>query len=191
MADTRTFKTYNFVTGAVDGTLAYDFGHPDLQPQKEVYETPRRQQKTGTKTQEWIKEDAREAAAPAVRRKAGLSPLSAMGFVCVVVLLALMLLAQIQLLDISSTTVELENQIEQLRDQRDKLTAEYETVFNLKDVEEYAVGVLGMQEPVDSQISYLTGVSAADRAVIITEESTNMFSQGLEDIVASVKAYFD
>lgn len=191
MADTRTFKTYNFVTGAVDGTLAYDFGHPDLQPQKEVYETPRRQKKTQPKTQEWIKEDVQIAEETAVRRKAGLSPLSAIGFVCAVLLLAMMLLAQIQLLDISSTTVELENQIQELRGQRDKLTAEYETVFNLKDVEEYAVGVLGMQEPVDSQISYLTGVSAEDKALIITPEETNMFSQGLEDIVASVKAYFD
>ena len=191
MADTRTFKTYNFVTGAVDGTLAYDFGHPDLHPQEEVYETPRRRQKIRPQTQEWIKEDVRQETETAARRQGALNPLAAMGFVCVVILLALMLLAQIQLLDISSTTVELENQIEQLQDRRDKLTAEYETVFNLKDVEEYAVGVLGMQEPVDGQISYLTGVSAADQAVIVTQEDTSMFSQGLADIVASVKAYFD
>ncbi len=191
MAETRTFKSYNFVTGAVDGTLAYDFGHPDLHPQKEVYETPRRAKKTRSQSQEWIKEDVQIGEETAVRRHSGLSALSAVGFLCAVILLAMMLLAQIQLLDIASTTVALETQIQELRDQRDKLTAEYETVFNLKDVEEYAVGVLGMQEPVDSQIGYLTGVSAEDKALIITEENTNMFSQGFEDIVASVKAYFN
>ncbi len=189
MADTKTFKSYNFVTGAVDGTLAYDFGNPKLYPQEEIYETPRRRQKT--ESQVWIKEDAQEEALPALRERAGLSPLSLIGSICVAVLIALMLLAQIQLLSISSATVELENQIAQLQEQQDKLAAEYETVFNMKDVEEYALGVLGMQEPEEEQIRYLTGVSAADQAVIISQENTRMFSRGMEDIVASVKAYFD
>ena len=35
MEDVRTFKTYNFVTGAVDGTMAYDFSNPLLYPEKE------------------------------------------------------------------------------------------------------------------------------------------------------------
>ena len=191
MAETRTFKTYNFVTGAVDGTLAYDFGNPELYPQREVYETPRRQKKPRTQSQEWIKEDVQTASETAVHHQVGLGAFTAVGFICAVVLLAMMLLAQIQLLDISSNTAALENQIEALQEERDRLTAEYETVFNLKDVEEYAIDVLGMQEPVDGQISYLTGVSAEDKALIITEESANMFAQGLEDIVASVKAYFD
>lgn len=189
MADTRTFKSYNFITGAVDGTLAYDFGNPKVFPQEEEYVSPRRARKP--QAQEWIKEDVREETRASAAEKSMLSPLSFIGCVCVVILLALMLLAQIQLMDISSATVELESQITELKTQRDKLTAEYETVFNLKEVEEYALSVLGMQDPVDSQISYLTGVSAADQAVIITPESANMFSQGLEDIVASVKAYFD
>lgn len=188
MADTKTFKSYNFVTGAVDGTLAYDFGHPKFYPQEEVYETPRRRQKT--ESQVWIKEDVREEAVPARRERAGVSPLAFMGSVCVAILVALILLAQIQLLSISSATVELENQISQLQEQKEKLTAEYETVFNMKDVEEYALSVLGMQEPKDDQIRYLTGVSAADQAVIVTQENTSMFSRGMEDIVASVKAYF-
>lgn len=189
MADTKTFKSYNFVTGAVDGTLAYDFGNPRLYPQEEIYREPRRRQKT--ESQIWIREDVREEAVPAMQERAGMSPLALLGSICVAILISLMLLAQIQLLSISSATVELENQIVQLQEQQDKLTAEYETVFNLKDVEEYALGVLCMQEPEDSQIRYLTGVSAADQAVIVTQENTSMFSRGMEDIVASVKAYFE
>ena len=64
-------------------------------------------------------------------------------------------------------------------------------MFNLKDVEEYAVGVLGMQEPTDEQIYYLTGVSSADKAVIVTDDTGSMFALGMEDLLASVKAYFD
>lgn len=191
MSNTKKFNSYNFVTGAVDGTLAYDFGNPALHPQEEIYERP------GTRyeprQQEWIKEDYAEqtAAQTEVRSRQGVSPLAFLGSACVVVLLVLMLLAQIQLTSISDTSVALEQQIEQLETERDKLRVEYETVFNLKDVEEYAVGVLGMQEPCEDQIYYLTGVSSADKAVIITNENTDMFSLGLEDIVASVKSYFD
>ena len=188
MADTRTFKRYNYITGAVDGTLAYDFGNPKVFPRQEEYEKPRRARRP--QSQDWVREGVREET-QTIAAKPAVSPLTAIGYVCVVILLALMLLAQIQLLDIATATGELETQISELRSERDKLTAEYENVFTLKEVEEYAVSVLGMQEPVDSQIRYLTGVSAADRAIIITQENTNMFSQGVEDIVASVKAYFD
>jgi hypothetical protein len=45
-----------------------------------------------------------------------------------------------------------------------------------------------MQEPRDDQIYYLTNVNAGDKAVVITDETTDMFSLGLEDVVASFKA---
>lgn len=186
MTTTKTFKRYNVVTGAVDGTMAYDFANPDLYTQGEVYGESRRV--SLPRIREWTKENTKTSAA--VRTRTGIYPMTFIGTVLVVVLLALVLLAQIQMMTISSATVELENQIALLETQRDKLAEEYETVFNLKDVEEYALGVLGMQEPVDSQIQYLTGVSAADRAVIIRQENADMFSRGLQDILSSVKAYF-
>lgn len=186
MTTTKTFKRYNVVTGAVDGTMAYDFANPELYVQEEVYGG--RGRVAVPRVREWTKENTGTAAA--TRTHAGVYPLAFLGTVLVVILLALVLLAQIQMVAISSATVELESQIAQLETQRDKLTEEYEMVFNLKDVEEYALGVLGMQEPVDSQIQYLTGVSAADHAVIIRKENADMFSRGLEDIVSSVKAYF-
>lgn len=186
MSATKNFKSYNFVTGAVDGTLAYDFSSPAYYPPEELYETPKRPE---PREQEWIKEDVREKVQTAVRNKQGFSPLAMLGVMCVVVLLVLVLLAQIQLVNISRQSVELERQIADLEAERDKLTVEYETVFNLKDVEEYAIGVLGMQEPRDDQIYYLTNVSSADKAVILSG-SADFFSLGAEDLLASVKAYF-
>jgi cell division protein FtsL len=193
MNTTKTFNSYNFVTGAVDGTLAYDFSTPAVYPQEEVYESPRGrkpQARPQSQTQDWIKEDQeqREHTYADLRQKTGLQVLPFLGAVAVVALVVMLLLAQIQLVNLSDTAVSLEAQIEELKTQQDKLTVEYETVFNLKDVEEYATGVLGMQEPRDDQIYYLTNVNAGDKAVVITDENTNMFSLGLEDIVASFKA---
>jgi cell division protein FtsL len=197
MNTTKTFNSYNFVTGAVDGTLAYDFGSPQAMPQQQtyqeayedIYEAPRRQ--SVPQEQNWIKEDSevKTQAHVHAHHRSGLGVLPVLGAVCAAVLVVMVLLAQIQLVSISGTAVELEAQIEELKTQRDKLTVEYETVFNLKDVEEYATGVLGMQEPREDQIYYLTNVTSGDKAVVITDETTNMFSLGLEDIAGSLENY--
>ncbi len=193
MQDIKTFKTYNFVTGAVDGTLAYDFGEPGLYQDEAIYEEPLERPKRRRKAQsrEWIKEDVREEAREqAAVNGQGISILSVMGAIAAVVLLTMVLLAQIRLTDISDTAAGLERQISALETERDKLTVEYETIFNLKDVEEQAVNLLGMQEPDNEQIFYLTGVASADRAVVITKNDADMFSLGLSDILSSIKAYF-
>lgn len=189
MSATRNFKSYNFVTGAVDGTLAYDFSSPAYFPQEEIYETPVK--KPEPRETIWVREDVREKVQTVVRSRQGFSPLAVAGVLCVVVLLVMTLLAQIQLVTISRSAATLESQISELEAERDKLTVEYETIFNLKAVEEYAVGVLGMQEPREDQIFYLTNVSSADKAVVVTNDDVaSMFSSGLDDLLASVKAYF-
>ena len=194
MQKVKKFNTYNFVTGAVDGTLAYDFSNPGLYQEEEAYELPQKRRpgrKGKTQAREWIKEDTRSKAE--VRAEArtgqGLSPLSVVGVLAVMMLLTMVLLAQIRLTSISDSAAQLEQQIAALELEKDKLTVEYETIFNLKDVEEYATEFLGMQEPDSEQIFYLTGVAAADKAVIVTQQQTDMFSLGLEDMLSSVRAY--
>lgn len=193
MSTTKTFKSYNFVTGAVDGTLAYDFSNPRFFPQEEeVYQrpAPRRQERE----REWVKENRREKvrASALVRNKQGFSPLAVIGVMGVVLLVVMSLLAQIQLVNISQKAVEMESQITALEAERDRLMVEYESVFNLKDVEEYAVGVLGMQEPRDDQVYYMSNVSSSDKAVVISSaDGADMLALGLEDILSSVKAYFN
>ena len=194
MAETRTFKRYNFVTGVVDGTLAYDFGNPAFYPEEEeayeVPEEPRRKPRANRREQVWVREEAQEEAQPAVRRALRFPVFTALGAAAAVVLFVMLLLAQVRLVSISDEAVEEEATISILKAEHDKLTVEYETIFNLKDVEEYAVGVLGMQEPQEDQIHYLSGVAAADKSVIITQEETDMLSLGLEDLLESVQEYF-
>ncbi len=194
MADVRTFKSYNFITGAVDGTQAYDFSYPGLYTDEEEYsvpeERPRRRQRL--QPREWVKESVRTRTRVRAEAKhaQGISVLSLLGAAVAVVLLTMMLLAQIRLTDISDTAARLESQIDQLELERDKLTVQYEKIFNLKDVETIAVEQLGMQEPMNEQIYYLTGVASADKAVVVTKDDADLFSMGLSDILNSIKAYF-
>lgn len=198
MKETRTFQSYNFVTGAVDGTLAYDFGNPRVFPEEQVYERPEPRKRPKLRPvpqeQEWIREDTAERiaeSAQAVRNRQGFSPAALLAAAAVTVILVMVLLAQVQLVNISDNAAAMERHISELETERDKLTVEYETIFNLKDVEEYAVGVLGMQEPGEDQIYYLSNVASTDKAVIITHNNTGTLSLGLEDLLSSLRAYFD
>lgn len=188
MSATVNFKSYNFVTGAVDGTLAYDFSSPAYYPE-EVYELPKREPKK-TREPVWVKENETVKAERRAYAGQGISPLTFLGSVAVIVVFVMMLLAQIRLVGISDRAVQMESQIAELKAERTRLTVEYETVFNLKDVEEYAVSVLGMQEPEDDQIYYLSNVSSADKAVIVQKEGTSIFSAGVQDLIDSFKSYF-
>ncbi len=188
MSTTKNFKRYNFVTGAVDGTLAYDFSNPMYFPEEEVYETP--QPEAPPRRKVWVREDAVEQAETAVRTKQGFSLLAVIGTLCVMAVLVLVLLAQIQLVGISQNAAQLESRISELQIEHAKLTMEYETVFNLKSVEEYAVGVLGMQEVQDDQIRYLTSVSSADKAVILETTDSRFADLGVDDLLTSLLAYF-
>lgn len=188
MSGTKNFKSYNFVTGAVDGTLAYDFSRPAYYPE-EVYEAPKRQP-VKTKEPVWVKEELKEKAQAVVRSRQGISLLALIGSLAVIVVLVMTLLAHIRLVGISQQSVELESQIAELKTEHTRLTVEYETIFNLKDVEEYAVSVLGMQEPRDDQIYYLSNVSSADKAVIVSQDGTDILSAGVQDLVDSFYSYF-
>ena len=194
----KTFQQINFVTGVVDGTLAYDFDSPGIFTEEETVAVPRRRRdrRQRLRQPEWVREEAYEQApaqeSAAVRSVDGLlTVVSAVGTVVAIALLMLVLLAKIQLVGISASALNYEKQISELESQNNRLTVRYEQVFNLKDVKETAIAELGMQEPHEDQIYYLTGVSSADKAVVITREDAGMFSLGLEDIMRSARSYLE
>ena len=193
MEEIRTFKRYNFVTGAVDGTLAYDFGSPAVQqPLPEPERRPRRRSSEPTHP-EWIREDEQEQTHQEevrhARRVHPMGILCSLGAVVTAVLLVMTLFAQIRLVTISKETVEIEAVIETKQAVNDRLRVEYESVFNLKDVEEYATNVLGMQEPCEDQIYYLTNVSSSDRAVVVEDSDDNIFAQGMQDLTSAIDGF--
>lgn len=194
----KTFQQINFVTGVVDGTLAYDFDVPGYFPEEEeeVVRAPRRRRGTRVREREWVREEPASEGRTALGEAADrfgivMRGIALVGSIAAVALLVLVLLAKIQLIGISSQALAYESQISELENQHSRLTVEYEQVFNLKDVKEAATGTLGMQEPREDQIYYLTGVSSADKAVVIKHEDAGMFSLGVEDILGSVREYIE
>ncbi len=194
----KTFQQINFVTGVVDGTLAYDFDAPGYFNQEEEVErvrVPKRRRHPLSREQEWVREEpkgAHAAESEAARQLSyAVNGAAVLGSVIAVALLLLVLMAKIQLIGISSTALNYEAQIAELENQHSRLTVQYEEIFNLKDVEETAINALGMQEARDDQIYYLNGVTSSDRAVVITRQDADMFSLGLGDVLASARDYLD
>lgn len=196
MENKKTFKSYNSVTGVVNGTLAYDFAPQyGYVPQERETERVEKRRVRVPRRQIWVREEPVEQTETFELADTGFSRVSvavaSIGAIAAIVLILMVLMAQIQLLTISTQAASLENRITVLEDEHDKLTVQYETIFNLKDVEEYATSVLGMQEPREDQIYYISGVSSADRAVMITNTDTFSFDFGFGDMVESVQSYLN
>ena len=170
---------------AVYGSLAYDFNNPALYPEEEYGSRTAPAPRTGTQEQTKVRTRARTVP----RTKQGIAPTALAGFFVAAFLLVIGVMAQIQLLDISATSVELQQQLEELEAEQTKLKIAYESAFNLTEIEEYATQSLGMQKPRADQIYYID-TSSPDRAEVIAETNTDSFVDKLSDLIAGIGAYF-
>lgn len=125
-----------------------------------------------------------------VKNSQALSPVAVIGLLCSAVLLVFMLMARIQFTKVSDEAVALEQQLSDLNVEQTRLLINYESVFNMTEIEDYATSVLGMQRPRNEQIYYLNS-SIPDKAVII-EENDNKKSptDRFLDLLASIGEYF-
>lgn len=137
-----------------------------------------------------------EKAAPKTRtaeRKAvrGVSVFSAAGFLLSAALVVLMLLSYVQLAEISGETTRLENEIIQLETDHAKLRVQYESAFNLTEVEEYATSAFGMSK-LTSENTNILNVNRADKAVILkSDESTGSSTvEATSEFLTSLMEYF-
>lgn len=169
---------------AVYGSLAYDFDNPELYP--EEYSSPL-ERTAPPQTRE------KTAAKPRVhthaRAKQGVSPTAILGMLAAAVLFVIAIMAQIQLFDISSQSVELQSRLSELETEQTKLQIAYESAFNLTEIEEYAITELGMQKPSANQIYYID-TSSPDRAVVVQDRSDDSFVNRVSDFLSGIGAYF-
>ena len=103
----------------------------------------------------------------------------------------LVLVGHIQLTVLSSDTVALKEELEELESQNVILTAQYERMFDLTTVRE-AAEAAGMSKPSSSQICYLD-ISGGDSAVVYQKEEDSVFDRVLAALnhgVYSVVEYF-
>ena len=170
--------------GAVYGSLAYDFNHPELY--QEEYSAPRTPAaKPRTETQTKVRTRARTA----VRTRQGISPMAILGCAVAAFLMIIAITAQITLFDVSGQNVALTTQLAELETEQAKLRIAYESAFNLAEVETYAISELGMQKPSADQIYYID-TSAPDKAVVIADGASETFAERAADFFTGFRAYF-
>ena len=173
--------------GAVYGSLAYDFNNPELYPEEyaesESAEQPKARPQAQTRTK------VRTRAKTAARTHQSIAPMSIVGMLAAAFLVVVAVLAQAQMVGISSASVALQNQLTELEEQQSRLRIEYESAFNMAEIEEYAIHTLGMQKPRADQVFYID-TSSPDKAVVIASGESDGFVDRVSDYLSGVFAYF-
>ncbi len=169
--------------GAVFGSLAYDFDNPELY--REEYTTARPKARPRTQTQTRVHTRARTA----VHTRQSIAPMSLIGMLAAAFLVVVAILAQAQMVGISSKSVELQRDLAQLEEQQDKLRIAYESAFNMAEIEDYAIHSLGMQKPRADQIFFID-TSSPDKAVVIAGNENVGFVDRVSDFLSGVVEYF-
>ncbi len=169
--------------GAVYGSLAYDFNNPELY--REEYTTAQPKARPRTQTQTRVRTRARTA----VHTRQSIAPLSLVGMLAAAFLLVIAILAQAQMVGISSKSVTLRSELSQLEEEQAKLRIAYESAFNMAEIEDYAIHSLGMQKPRADQIYYID-TSSPDKAVVIAGSESAGFVDRVSDFLSGAVDYF-
>ena len=171
--------------GAVFGSLAYDFDNPELYRDEYTTAQPKARPRTQTQTKTRVRTRARAAA----HTKQSIAPATLAGMLAAAFLVVVAILAQAQIVGISSVSVALEQELAQLEEQQAKLRIAYESAFNMAEIEDYAIHMLGMQKPRADQIFYID-TSSPDKAVVIANGESAGFVDRVSDYLSGIAEYF-
>ena len=166
--------------GAVYGSLAYDFNNPELYRDGSAVQ-PQAKPRTHTRVH--------TRARAVVHTRQSIAPLSLVGMLAAAFLLVVAILAQAQIVGISSQSVTLRDELAQLEEQQAKLRIAYESAFNMAEIEDYAIHSLGMQKPRADQIFYID-TSSPDKAVVIAGGEDTGFVDRVSDYLSGIVEYF-
>ena len=124
----------------------------------------------------------------APRPKQAIAPMAVLGFAIAAVLIVFSLVARVQLSQASA----LEDQYAELQEQQTRLRIDYESAFNLTEIEDYAIHELGMQKPRSDQLYYISSSDAADTAVVLDQTAAEPLSLAdrFGDFLTSIVEYF-
>ena len=174
-----------YAVGGVYGNVAYDLSTAGYAlPREEEYSRPAEQPRETVREREQVRTAVRE------RQAFGLPLFGVIGTVAVAVVLVMVLMAYIQLAQVSSTTTQLKNSIADLEESGTMLRVRYESTFNLNEIETYAMNVLGMTKLDDSNTTVFE-VEKADKAEILNPDDS---AEGILSVVSrfldSIGEYF-
>ena len=125
------------------------------------------------------------------RRRLGVA-LAVLGFAIAAVLIVISLVARVQLSQTSAEVSALEDKYAQLQEDQTRLRIDYESAFNLTEIEDYAIHELGMQKPRSDQLYYISSSDATDTAVVLDQNAAEPLSLAdrLGDFFSSIVEYF-
>lgn len=180
-------KYYN-TPGAVNGNLARELSSYELERRLEhsgqlapdQYYVRRRESKSDVLARRRAKVKA------AVRPAQKVSPLAVIGFSAVAVMMVALLMCYIRINAISSSIVEMKEQISALEVEQVSLLTRYEQAFDLATVKE-AAQAAGMHQPEDSQIYYID-LPGEDQAVSYGDQESNILSRFFASIGRNIYA---
>lgn len=168
---------------AVNGSLAYDLDYA-------VRERELRRAGEAPKAREKAK--VHEAPRVLLRARQYISPLALLSVTAIMGLALLVLMNYVQLTRLSTETVKLQSQLEELETENTDLTARYQRMFDMASVKE-AAETAGMSKPSGTQMSRLD-LSAGDSAVAYQQKEPGLLSRILSSLhggVYAVVEYFD
>ncbi len=177
-------KSRRYGQGAVYGSLAYDFSNPALYPEY----TEEEQWQVMHQTENPVAEDALAGELAGTQNRQALAPLSVLGVVAAAVMIVIMLLAQARLTAVCNEAVRLTNKISQLQTEQARLLIEFESAFNLTEIEDYAVRELGMQKPHSDQI-FTINSRAQDKVELFTPDRSGSLLDRVTEFTGPVKEY--
>ncbi len=179
--EARTMK----YASATYGSLAYDMGRV-AQPEFDYEEAP------AAKPKRQKREEVKVAVRPKKKAaaKQRIAPFGVLGLLTAALMLVLVLMGNVQLAALSAEASEVQDHIAELQNEEAKLKIQYERVFELDKVEQYAVNQLGMIPSSSGRVYYLNG-STPDKAVIIkgADNNTNVF-KSINTFLSRVVEYF-
>lgn len=179
MTDNRSSakRRYYNTPGVVDGNLARELSGEELRRQLETsgqldFDQQYRRQR---ESQADLIARQRARAKAMVRPAQRLPLLPIVGFACVAAMMVGLLLCYVEINAISSSIVDMKEEISQLELEQVSLQTRYEQAFDTATVKE-AAEAAGMTMPSDSQIFYID-LPGEDQAVACGEERTGALSR--------------
>ena len=170
-------------TARMDGNAAYDLR--SMAAEEYLYSAPVEMPHAPRTTEAVVPESVPTP-------KQAIAPLAVLGFAIAAVLIVISLVARVQLSQTSAEVSALEDQYAQLQEDQTRLRIDYESAFNLTEIEDYAIHELGMQKPRSDQLYYISSSDATDTAVVLDQNAAEPLSLAdrLGDFFSSIVEYF-
>lgn len=191
-AATRELKYKYHNLDVVGGSSAYELDWEDRQRElthageaRRYREEQRRQEEAARRVHSVTKTKVR------VREAQHISMFSLLGVTAVLLMSLMVLASYINLTVISSETVKLQQQMEELQTENVALTAQYQQMFDMTTVKDVARAA-GMDKPGASQVYYID-LSGGDSAVVYQQDAPSVWSRVLTAIynkINTVVEYF-